>query len=167
MALITKQVLICNKCGKEVANGASNMTILGEEFYLCDECLERLLNWVSRPTIQEIDLDKLAAKLDTPSQDIVKKPTGVTREKGQRFSSTNVLWDDYNIDKVLTMVEQGMTNRDIGSVMCTTEGSIVCLLNRIKHSNPGSEKYPYRDRLLKVTRKRGRYANHIKKEGDD
>lgn len=164
MALITKQLLVCNKCGKEVADGSPNMTILGEEFYLCDECLERLLNWVSQPTIQEIDLNKLAAKLDTPPQDTFKKPKSSTRE---RFSSTNIIWDEYNIDKVLSMVEKGMTNADIGSIMCTTEASIMCLLNRIKYSKPGSEKYPYRDRLLKVSRRRGKNAKHIKKEGDD
>ena len=165
MALITKQVLVCNKCGKEVANGSPNMTILGEEFYLCDECLERLLNWVSIPTVQEVDLDKLAAKLNqAPEPKVVTTQT--PREKGKRFSTTNVNWDDYNIDKVLTMVEQGMCDEDIGKAMCTSTASIMSLLNRIRRSTPGTDKYKYsyRDRLLKVTRKRGRHAVHMKKK---
>ena len=162
MALITKQVLVCNKCGTEVTNGSSNVTILGEDFYFCDECLERLLNWVT--PVSELNEATPVSKNEVV---VEKTTTSVSREKGQRFSATNVRWDEYNIDKVLTMVEQGMGNEDIGKALCTSSASIMCLLSRIKYSKPGTEKYPYRERFLNITRKRGRHAMHMEKEGDD
>lgn len=160
MALITKQVLICNKCEKEAVGVTSNVTILGEEFYFCDECLERLLNWVSRKPMSDTEVVAVAkqfiAERESSTQTVIEK-SHTPRSKSY------VKWDDYNIDRLLSLREQGYGYDHCAKALGTTNASILSILHHIRDAKVGTEKYPYRQRLLDM----GKVIGTRKKEGDN
>ena len=160
MALITKQVLVCNKCGNESENVSSNVTILGEEFYFCDECLERLLNWVSRKPVTDDEAVRIAKQVIAERESTEPEQEKV---KGKRFSSVNTTWDEYNLEKLLALLESGVTDSEIGKELCVSQASISSVLYRIRNSFPGQEKYKYKERVLKIHRSK----SHRRKAGDE
>lgn len=160
MALITKQVLVCNKCGNEVENVSANTTILGEEFYFCDECLERLLNWVSRKPVTDDEAVRIAKQWIAEKESTTEPET--EKVKGKRFSSVNTTWDEYNLEKLLTLLESGVTDGEIGKELCVSQASISSVLHRIRNSFPGEEKYKYKERVLKIHRSK----SNRRKAGD-
>lgn len=160
MALISKQVLVCNKCGKEAVEVTSNVTILGEEFYFCDECLERLRNWVSRKPMSDTEVVAMAkrfiAERESSTQTVTKKPHAPR-------SKSYVRWDDYNIDRLLSLREQGYGYDQCAEALGTTNASIMNILQHIRDAKVGTEKYPHRQRLLDM----GKVIGTRKKEGDN
>ena len=165
MALIKRQILVCNRCGKEELDGRPNVSVLDEAFYLCDACLGGLLDYITDNTKVLADECTIAepddndyyetyAVVPEPDKETVYQP--LFREKYQHKYSTNLKWDDVNVDKVLTMVETGRTNEYIAKSMGTTVPSIDNILGRIRHAKAGSDLYPYKARLLAIKRMRGR-----------
>ena len=149
MALISKQVLVCNKCEKEAVGVTSNVTILGEEFYFCDECLERLLNWVSRKPMSDTEVVAVAKQFIAerePSTQEVVKPSHAPR------ATTYYNWSDYNIDRLLSLRECGCSCDRCAKELGTTSASVMSILNRIRRSTVGSNLYQYRARCLDVSR---------------
>ena len=121
MALIKKNVLLCNKCNKE-SEADPNVIILGEEFYLCDDCLERLVQWITtKPDLIEFEKKEITHK----------------RPK------TYFQWDDYNIRKMIGMINDRMTRQEIADKFCVTKGAIAHIINRINLAKPGSTLYQY------------------------
>ncbi len=136
MALITKQILVCNKCGASKESVESNVTILGEPFYFCDDCLETMLNWVSRQI----------PKVDETVPEKSEEQTVVT-SKNKR-SASYMSWDEYNIDRLLSLREIGYTYSECAKALGTTTASVMCILNKIRAAKVGDNHYPYQKRLL-------------------
>lgn len=161
MALISKQVLVCNKCEKETVGVSSNVTILGEEFYFCDDCLERLLNWVSRKPMSDTEVVAVAKQFIAerePSTQTVVKLSHAPRVK------TYYNWSDYNIDRLLSLREQGYSYDRCAEALGTTCASVMNVLHHIRDAEVGTDKYPYKQRLLNMGRVVGARK---KKEGDN
>ena len=83
MSLIKKFVMVCNKCGKEsqVTNATeSNVNILGEDFFLCDDCLYYILDAINGKSIPIVDEPGLKMSIKSygipvdPLKQAVKKP---------------------------------------------------------------------------------------------
>lgn len=138
MALITKQILVCNKCGASKESVEPNVTILGEPFYFCDDCLETMLNWVSRQI----------PKVDETVPEKSEEQTVVT-SKNKR-SASYMHWDDYNIDRLLSLREQGYSYDGCAESLGTTNASVMCILSKIRSATVGSNLYPYQARLLSM-----------------
>ena len=151
MALISKQVLVCNKCEKEAVGATSNVTILGEEFYFCDDCLERLLNWVSRKPMSDTEVVAVAKQFIADTEKTSHAPRAKTYTK----------WDDYNIDRLLSLREQGYSYDHCAEALGTTYASIMNVLHHIRDAEVGTDKYPYKQRLLSMGRVVG-----IRKKGE-
>ena len=161
MALISKQVLVCNKCEKEAVGVSANVTILGEEFYFCDECLERLLNWVSRKPMSDTEVVAVAKQFIAE-----REPSTQTVIKKSRAPKTKTLykWDDYNLDRLLSLREQGYSYDGCAEALGTTSASVMNILNRIRNATVGSNWYPYQARLLSMGRVVG---TRTRKAGDN
>ena len=159
MALITKQVLVCNKCGKEVENGTSNVTILGEEFYFCEDCLEKLIRWAT--TKSEVRDEPVVESKPVPEIKQVEKPTEYVHPDGR--PTTYVQWDEYNLNKLLDLWGQNLTMKQCATSFKTGWGSIAKMLTRIRQATPGTTLYPYQARLNRLDTMR----RNPKKEGDD
>ena len=148
MAIITKSVLICNKCGKETEATGANVNILGEDFFLCDECLERLINWVSRAPLSDDEVIQLAK--DMVSEEKPEKKSHAMKSK------TKFVWDDYNIDRLLSLREQSYSYAECGKSLGTTEASVMNVLGKIRTAEVGYPKYPYKARLKAMGRVGGK-----------
>lgn len=155
MALIKKSILVCNKCGNE-AEAEANMTILGEEFYLCDKCLERLINWMSlNPTeFNQKTCERFIREHE--EKKVEEKPKNVFNENGipeyvkPEQWSTYTTWDDYNIDKLLNLWGQNLPMLKCATAFKVSRNSICNIFHRIRKSTPGSDLYKYHDRLERI-----------------
>lgn len=172
MALIKKTVLACNKCGKE-AETAANVTILNEEFYLCDDCLERLIRWVTTPSEPAYEPEQTIGVTNGEGAQETKNvfdENGVPKETQHRshapISKTNFLWDDYYIDKLLTLREQGNSYEACAKSLGTTCASIMNVLHRIREAEVGHPRYPHKARLLALGRIRGSRNNENQWKGE-
>lgn len=190
MSLIKKFVMVCNRCGKEsqVTNATeSNVNILGEEFFLCDDCLYYILdviNGKSIPVIDEPDLKMSIKRYGTPidkndpdqdEQDKIEfeeltdwgsddKPAKKLVPDFDPLSSEKreyIKWDDYEVEKVMELKEQGMTWKDIGVIRKLTRPQLQQLAVRIRSAKPGSKYYTWKlkygdmlDRTEKELKKR-------------
>lgn len=125
MALISRIALACNKCGKEFYDAKANLNIMGEEFYLCDRCLDGLLDYIS------------SKSLKTSMEE--KKPT-----------TSYTVWDDYNLGKLMDYMKQGLTQPAIADAFCVGRGAITSILYHIRNSVPGSNLYKWRKYLEEV-----------------
>lgn len=140
MALITKSLVLCNKCGKESESGATNVTILGEEFYLCDECLERLIRWVTtQPADEEED--------ETPSTRVIPR---VPSTRGRHTWSK---WDDDRLRKLIQYKNDGLEDRDIAEALAVTPASVRIRLSVIRNAKVGDNMYPYKGLLVNANQK--------------
>ena len=122
MALISRVALACNKCGKEFYNAKANLNIMGEEFYLCDKCMDGLLDYLNSKTEKE------------------EKPE-------KKRTLTYIQWDKYNLDKLVEYWQQGLTYKEIADKFAVNIGSISNIITRARQSEPGSALYPYRNRF--------------------
>ena len=125
MALISRIALACNKCGKEFYDAKANLNIMGEEFYLCDHCLDGLLDYISNKTHQD-------------------------RQSKEKPTLTYTVWDDYNLGKLMDYMKQGLTQQAIADTFCVGRGAITNILYRIRNSVPGSNLYQWRKYLEEV-----------------
>ena len=171
MALIKKNILVCNKCGKE-AEASSNMTILGEEFYLCDKCLERLINWLTvksepvkedKPNVQEEFSQLVNECFGEDEKKVSCQETKSTYVAPSGRPTTYIQWDEYNINKLLDLWGQNFTGKQCAAQFKTGWGSVAKILTRIRQATPGTTLYQYQSRLnrLDIMRK------NPKKEGDN
>lgn len=161
MSIITKPVLVCNKCGKDVAYAKANVTILDEEFFLCDECLDKLLSWFSlsdEEKVERVISSPQAVETVLEMAQELKKSEDVFDENGvpkdtkphkshAPLSATQFKWDDRYIDQLLTYREQGYDYAKCAKVMGVTVPSITSVLRGIRHAQVGSDKYKWRARL--------------------
>lgn len=183
MSLIKKFVMVCNRCGKEsqVTNATeSNVNILGEEFFLCDDCLYYILdviNGKSIPVVDEPDLKMSIKRYGTPidkndpdqdEQDKIEfeeltdwgsdaKPV---KDKTSDFDPKTskkveyIKWDDYEVEKVMNLREQSMTWDEIGVILKRTHSQLEGLASRIRTAKPGSKYYNwklrYNDLLIRT-----------------
>lgn len=154
MAIITKSVLICNKCGKETEATGANMSILGEDFFLCDECLERLINWVSRAPLSDDEVIQLAK--DMVGEKKPEKEEKPEKKSHAMKSKTKFVWDDYKIDNLLSLREWGYSYAECAMALGTTEASVMNVLTKIRTAEVGYPKYPYKARLLAMGRVGGK-----------
>ena len=161
MALISKQVLVCNKCEKEAVGVSANVTILGEEFYFCDDCLERLLNWVSRKPMSEAEVVAVAKQFVAEREPSTQT---VTETSHAPKSKTYFKWDDYNIDRLLSLREQGYSYDGCAEALGTTSASVMNIVTRIRSATVGSNLYTYQARLLSMGRV---FGTRKTKEGDN
>lgn len=136
MALITKTMVTCNKCGKETVWDGANVIVLDEEFYLCDECLERLLNWLSVKTE------------DTSKPTITFERKTENKDTGKR--APYVMWDEYNLNKLLDMLGQNKSTAECAEAFCVSANALRHLFYRIEHAEVGSMLYQYKSRLERL-----------------
>lgn len=118
MALITRVALACNKCGKEFYNVKANLSVMAEDFYLCDKCMEGLLDYLSAKTTKD---------------ETVEKPT-----------LTYMKWDDYTLGKLVDYHRANLTQKQIAEKFAVKLVSIQNIITRIRQSEPGSTLYQYR-----------------------
>lgn len=164
MALIKKNILVCNKCGKE-AEASSNMTILDEEFYLCDKCLERLINWLTVKS-EPVKEDKPSVQKEFFGEEEKKvswQETQPTYVAPSGRPTTYIQWDEYNINKLLDLWGQNLTGKQCAAQFKIGWGSVAKILTRIRQATPGTTLYPYQARLERLDLMR----KNPKKEGDN
>lgn len=143
MAVLKRTILICNKCKAEVSSASPNVAILGEDFYLCDTCLDALLYWMEQvpPTIEITEPSLCYDPHTAASEESIKKyPNG-------KFCSTYMKWDEYKINQLMYLRAEGLSAPDIAKELGTTKHAISNLIHRIRNSNPGSELHKYKSRL--------------------
>ena len=145
MALIKKSILVCNKCGKEV-EATANVTILGEEFYLCDDCLERLIRWVTVQSKQEAD------EPTTEKPEKNERPPEYTAPKARPTVYTQ--WDDYNVGKLLDMWGQNYTLKQCATAFKLSVSGVNKVFVRIRQATPGTALYQYQARLNRLDKMR-------------
>lgn len=156
MALITKTIVACNKCGKEVVWDGSNVRVLDEEFYLCDDCLERLINWLTVKSEPVVEEPKNIEVKEEVKEKVSRRETLPTFVPNGR-PSTHIQWDEYNINRLLDMWGHNYKLRECGAVFKVGISGINKMLVRIREAQPGSNLYPYQARLKRLdTMRRGK-----------
>ena len=135
MAILKRTFTICNKCGAVKENVGTNIIVMDEEFYLCDECLEKLIAFISNPDV--------VGQIEKPTAREAKQPvTGKT--------CTYMRWDDVAIRKLINLLtNEGMTQQQAANEFRVKIGSIQNIVQRIRESKPGQNLYPYRKYLIK------------------
>lgn len=155
MALITKTIVTCNKCGDETVvpeetpgryiNGnvvVAPYALAGTEtqhFFLCKECLERLLGWLDRP----------ADKTPLPTLEYGAITLQNTEKKHKR-TTCNIKWDEYNLDKLFNLLGQNYTDVQLAEAFATSTMAIASTLHRIRKAEVGSQFYSYKSRLERL-----------------
>ena len=142
MALITKQILECNKCGHREENAEANLNIFGEDFYLCDDCLENVVNWISKPINHTS-----RTRTDEPKHKLVPKHKPWSR------------WDEHRIDVLYNYLSTGWTIEYIAERMGTTKSSVFNMISRIRNSTPGDNLYPHKQKFEEVYHGRSKSGN--------
>ena len=146
MGLIQKYSLVCNKCGTAVEGAEANVSVLNDDFFLCDDCLTNLVNWITKtiPTATEI---KQSHEAETEAV-VEKSTTPRVREKGER-SPVYHRWDEQSIVLLLHLrFDQKMTYKECAKQLGVTRQSIQNILHGIRHAEVGTDKYPFRRALL-------------------
>lgn len=122
--LITKTTIVCNKCGKEFVKANSNVLILEEEFFLCDKCLDSLLEWIDHaPT---------------------KEAPAASKASNSRFSTVNTKWDDTMIMKLYTLHNDHGSLKKCADLLKVSYASVTNVVHRIRNAKPGSDLFQYK-----------------------
>lgn len=138
MALIKKEIICCNRCKCEVDDGKPNVQLLGEEYFLCDDCAIIALNWLEA----EGNLSEKQETETTPSDSRVYVPAPYPQR-----SATYHQWDDEEIRSLIEHYNKGMKMKSLACMLGVTVPSVSSLLNKIRHCE-NYDNYAQYKRLL-------------------
>ena len=164
--LIRKNACECNKCGKidivELDVFAANVILMGEEFYLCKDCIAPVMDYITsgKTTIEEKPMDlrnfveyETVEKNEKPPEpeenepkklgdftfgiDWKKKKTPVNQKDdwnpGLDKAREYTIWSDYEIEKIVDLYHQGLPWREIARRLKFTYSQLNCLVQHIRN----------------------------------
>lgn len=146
MALIKRVIVSCNKCGAE-SNGdytSQLVNVLGEEYYLCDECTLRLLNWLSTTTESCEVVQEVSTKPE-PTQTSTSTLSPIVGSNDRR--SSYFRWDDLANDKLVEMVNGGYNHTQIANEFRLSVASVSSQIFKIRHAKPGDQYHPWKRKI--------------------
>lgn len=131
MALITRTIISCNKCGAEAQGdyAAQIVQALGDEYYLCDDCMLRLLNWLSVP------VDTAPVRPSNVDSGARVKPYSYTK------------WDEDRLQKLFDLRASGETWTSCAQALAVSKSAIYSVLDRIKNAKPGYDLHKWQKYL--------------------
>ncbi len=139
MSILKKEVIICNRC-KRITDGDVNLVILGEKFSLCEDCLNGILDYLTAPKEPIVQ-----SKIDKPRADKKEILPLSYSEPEKRSSYTQ--WDQYKLEKLVSLRKQGKAWHEIASVLCVTTQAVNGIVYRIRQAKPGYDLYSYKKAL--------------------
>lgn len=158
--LIRKNACECNKCGKidivELNIFAANVILMGEEFYLCKDCIAPIMDYITsgKTTIEEKPMDlrnfveyptevKVENKIEPSEPEESEPKKGLSKatfaivpnnwdpktEKAREY----VIWSDYEVEKIVNLYRQGLSWVEIAKQLKFTVSQLYCLGQHIRN----------------------------------
>lgn len=160
MSLIKKFVMVCNRCGSESTatnDTESNVSVLGEDFFLCDNCLDYIIDVINgkdsglKMTIKRYEIPKETPEQNEKDAIEFEELTGWDAEKAKPENLSfgfdpykdekreYVKWDDYEVEKVFDLRKSGLSWAQIAKERKLTICQIRQFVHRIRNAKPGNK----------------------------